>query len=157
MNENMQTRLKWYTVFCVSVLVMYLSWTFGFLDSLYTSDITKISWVIIGLYFLFSLRLGYRLHRFDRDKDRYSFSTNPEWFAGETMLSLGMIGTVVGFIYMLTTVFIDLNVEDTASVQEALGMMATGMGTALWTTLVGLIASVLLKLQLVLVDEHVDG
>jgi len=73
------------------------------------------------------------------------------------MLSLGMIGTVVGFIYMLTTVFIDLNVEDTASVQEALGMMATGMGTALWTTLVGLIASVLLKLQLVLVDEHVDG
>jgi len=31
------------------------------------------------------------------------------------------------------------------------------MGTALWTTLVGLIASVLLKLQLVLVDEHVDG
>jgi len=50
-----------------------------------------------------------------------------------------------------------LNVEDTSSVQEALGMMATGMGTALWTTLVGLIASVLLKLQLVLVDEHVDG
>ena len=68
-----------------------------------------------------------------------------------------MIGTVVGFIYMLTTVFTDINVDDTASVQDALAIMATGMGTALWTTLIGLVCSVILKLQLVLIDESTDG
>lgn len=153
----MQAKLKWWTVFCSCVLLLFLCWEFGFLHSLYASDITRLSWVILGLFFLFSLRIGYRLHTFVRERDRYSFSTNPEWFAGETMLSLGMVGTVVGFIYMLTTVFTDLDVADTASVQQALAMMATGMGTALWTTLVGLVCSILLKLQLVLVDEHVDG
>lgn len=80
-----------------------------------------------------------------------------EWFVSETMLSIGMIGTVVGFIYMLTTVFTDINVDDTASVQDALAIMATGMGTALWTTLIGLVCSVILKLQLVLIDESTDG
>tara|TARA_Y100001970_G_C14177907_1_gene828103 strand:- start:1132 stop:1575 length:444 start_codon:yes stop_codon:yes gene_type:complete len=147
----MQIKLKWWTIFCFSILIITISWFFGFIHQLYENDITKLSWLILGLFFLFSLRLGYKLHL------KKTFDTVQEWFVSETMLSIGMIGTVVGFIYMLTTVFTDINVDDTASVQDALAIMATGMGTALWTTLIGLVCSVILKLQLVLIDESTDG
>ena len=64
-----------------------------------------------------------------------------------------MIGTVIGFIYMLYSVFGNLNIADTVAVQRSLGMMANGMGTALLTTLIGLISSVLIKSQLVMAEN----
>ena len=65
-----------------------------------------------------------------------------------------MIGTVIGFIYMLYSVFNNLNIEDTLAIQQSLGHMAKGMGTALLTTLIGLISSVLIKSQLILVENE---
>ena len=71
----------------------------------------------------------------------------------ECVIQLGMIGTVIGFIYMLYSVFTNLNINDTLAVQQSLSMMAQGMGTALLTTLVGLTSSVLIKSQLVMVEN----
>jgi hypothetical protein len=150
----METRLRWWTMFCSSIVMLFLSWYFGFLATLYVTDITHISWLIIGLYFIFSMRIGWRIHRFDMKHDKQA-SSRPEWYMSEMLLSLGMVGTVIGFIYMLSTMFVDINVEDISSVQYALGRMASGMGTALWTTLTGLLCSILLKLQLVYMDEFV--
>ena len=70
------------------------------------------------------------------------------------VISLGMIGTVVGFIYMLYSVFTGIDLSDTSNLQDSLAMMAKGMGTALLTTLVGLISSVLIKCQLVVVEDE---
>ena len=54
---------------------------------------------------------------------------------------------------MLYSVFTNLNIDDTYAVQQSLSMMAQGMGTALLTTLVGLTSSVLIKSQLVMVEN----
>ena len=143
----MQTQLKWYAIFCSSLLLVYLSYYFGILHELYQTDFTKLSWVILAIFFVMSSALGYKLH-----KKNYKTS-DFEWFVAESMLSIGMVGTVIGFIYMLTTIFSGLDVQQVASVQQALSDMATGMGTALWTTLVGLIFSIIYKTQLVLVDD----
>jgi len=150
----METRLKWWAMFCASIVMLFLGWQFGFLHTLYETDVTFISWLIIGLYLVLSMRTGWKIHMFDITNNKQS-SSRPEWYMSEMLLSLGMVGTVIGFIYMLSTMFTDINVEDIASVQYALGQMATGMGTALWTTLMGLICSILLKLQLVYMDEFV--
>jgi len=61
---------------------------------------------------------------------------------------------VSGFIFMLHSVFGNLNLQDTAAIQQSLGSMAQGMGTALLTTLIGLISSVLVKSQLVMVENE---
>jgi len=150
----METRLKWWAMFCSSIVMLFLCWQFGFLTTLYNTDVTYISWLITGLYIVLSLRAGWKIHMFDITNDKQS-SSRPEWYMSEMLLSLGMVGTVIGFIYMLSTMFTDINVQDINSVQYALGQMATGMGTALWTTLTGLICSILLKLQLVYMDEFV--
>ena len=143
----MQTQLKWYAIFCSSILMVFLCYYFGILHELYQTDFTKLSWVIIAIFFAMSIALGYKLHKKDVR------TTDFEWFVAESMLSIGMVGTVIGFIYMLTTIFTGLDVQQVATVQQALSDMATGMGTALWTTLVGLIFSIIYKTQLVLVDE----
>ena len=60
-----------------------------------------------------------------------------------------MIGTVIGFLLMLGTAFTNLDVSNSAALQDALASMAVGMSTALYTTLIGLVSSLILKVQLV--------
>ena len=71
------------------------------------------------------------------------------WFIAESCLALGMVGTVTGFLYMLGTAFENIDITDTTTLQDALASMAKGMSTALYTTLTGLIASLIIKVQLV--------
>jgi len=64
-------------------------------------------------------------------------------------MSLGMIGTVTGFIFMLVATFNNLDPSNIDSMKDAISNMATGMSTALLTTLAGLLGSLAVKLQLV--------
>jgi len=147
----MQTQLKWYAILCSSVLLLFLAYYYGFAEQLYNADITKLSWIIIGIFFIMSLKTGVTLHT------KRTGTTDFEWFMAESMLSLGMVGTVVGFIYMLSVVFNTIDINQINTVQAALSQMATGMGTALWTTLVGLIFSLIYKTQLVVIDDNRDS
>ena len=75
------------------------------------------------------------------------------WFISEACLALGMIGTVSGFIIVLNSAFGSIDVSNIATLQKALSSMATGMSTALWTTLTGLVCSLSLKIQLVNLEK----
>ena len=63
---------------------------------------------------------------------------------------------LIAILMMLYTAFADIDVTSTESLTQALTFMATGMSTALSTTLVGLISSLHLKTQLVII-ETADG
>ena len=58
---------------------------------------------------------------------------------------------------MLVGAFAELNISDPDSVQQSLMNMSLGMSTALYTTLVGLIASVILKVQFFRLESHFDN
>jgi len=68
------------------------------------------------------------------------------WMFTEMLIKLGLVGTVLGFILMLGSVGEIKNV-DVASIQRILVRMSGGMQIALYTTLTGLIGSLLLSLQ----------
>ena len=78
----------------------------------------------------------------------YDQTTDVGWFVSESCLALGMIGTVIGFLLMLGTAFSDLDVTSSEALQAALASMAVGMSTALYTTLIGLVCSLIIKVQL---------
>jgi MotA/TolQ/ExbB proton channel family len=77
------------------------------------------------------------------------------WFIADLLLSLGLLGTVIGFILMLGPIS-GLDAGDQSALKGALAAMSGGMAVALYTTLTGLIGGMLLKIQGFLLDGAVD-
>jgi hypothetical protein len=77
------------------------------------------------------------------------------WFVADLLLSLGLLGTVIGFILMLGPIS-GLDSTDESAIRGALAAMSGGMAVALYTTLAGLIGGMLLKLQGFLLDGAVQ-
>ena len=73
-------------------------------------------------------------------------------FASDALMKLGLLGTIIGFILMLAPIA-GLDSADRASVKSSMGLMSDGMAVAMYTTLSGLIGSVLLQAQYYLLDE----
>ena len=77
------------------------------------------------------------------------------WFVSDVLLSLGLLGTVIGFIAMLAPIG-QLEGGDERALKAALTAMSGGMAIALYTTLAGLIGAVWLKVQGFLLDSGAD-
>lgn len=73
-------------------------------------------------------------------------------FASDTLMKLGLLGTIIGFIMMLAPIA-GLDTENREAVRSSMSLMSDGMAVAMYTTLVGLAGSVLLKIQYSLLDS----
>ena len=149
--------LKWWLIFCLTLLGFGTLYYFNMHTLLYYADVTKLSFLIIIIFIFTSVWIGrktYDLEITSVTDDKIDVG----WFIAESCLALGMVGTVTGFLYMLGTAFENIDISDATTLQDALASMAKGMSTALYTTLTGLIASLIIKVQLVNyeVGESVD-
>ncbi len=77
------------------------------------------------------------------------------WFLSGLLIKLGLLGTVVGFILMLASVA-DITSLQLTQMQQVLTKMAVGIGVALNTTLLGLIGSMVLGMQYLVLDRTAD-
>jgi len=157
------------------------AWQGGWWSRLMNSDPSGISAGIVALTAIITMWCGVRARRLERECHpgspwrsayRHSHSRGAEqaaqhlgdlthgphetawWFAGAT-IKLGLLGTVVGFIVMIGQLDLAKG-TDTAQIQALLAQMTLGMGIALVTTLVGLVANLLLGIQLLLLDRLAD-
>ena len=73
----------------------------------------------------------------------------------DILLKLGLTGTVIGFILMLLPIG-EIKDFDPQILQKLLSTMSGGMAVALYTTLTGLITSMLLKFQYFLLDSSLS-
>jgi MotA/TolQ/ExbB proton channel family len=73
-------------------------------------------------------------------------------YAGDTLMKLGLLGTIIGFIMMLAPIA-GLDAADHASVKNSMGLMSDGMAVAMYTTLTGLIGSILVQTQYYMLDK----
>ena len=140
--------LKWWLIACLTMLGIGICVYFNLHINLYESDITKISYLIIIVFVCTSIWIGNKIYLVDRLQD-YNQRADVGWFVAESCLALGMVGTVTGFLIMLGTAFSNIDVSNAATLQQALSDMAIGMSTALYTTLIGLVCSLIIKVQLV--------
>ena len=72
-------------------------------------------------------------------------------FASDALLKLGLLGTIIGFILMLAPIA-GLDAADRASVKSSMGLMSDGMAVAMYTTLTGLVGSILVRIQYYMLD-----
>lgn len=136
----------WVLVVLLQILVMAIAGYFGFFNLLYLNDATFIGFMIIFMWAVSTYFTGRNAYRCENAKEW-------QWDMKENFLSLGMLGTVIGLIIVFKDFFIlDLtNVDDAKKIILSMGL---GIATALYTTLVGLICSLFLKWQLVILDHE---
>ena len=144
----MKSLLKWWLVFCLTLLGLCTCVYFNIHKDLYAADVTRLSFLIISIFTCTSIWIGIKTYKVGIQQD-YNQKSDVGWFISESCLALGMVGTVTGFLIMLGTAFANVDVTNAATLQQALADMATGMSTALWTTLVGVVCSLIIKVQLV--------
>jgi len=147
---NNSSQFRWWLIVCFQILILSLGVFFGVWAHIWEVDITRISFVIISIWAATTVCMS-QCHR---SGCTYREKFIPVgWFLAETCLALGMIGTVAGFLIMMISAFGDIDIGNAESMQEALSSMALGMGTALYTTLVGLISSLFIKTQLINLEQ----
>lgn len=161
--EKYSILLRWWLFFAIASLgtvALYLS---GVVQKVNQADVTKISFLIYAVFTIFTIRAGLDTYYLCREAEvtarqisKYYKKSDMGWFVSDTLLTLGMIGTVAGFIYMLDTSFSKMDFQNVTSMQAVLAKMGVGMSTALYTTAAGLVCSLLLKLQMYNLTHYLD-
>lgn len=77
------------------------------------------------------------------------------WFLSSLILKLGLLGTIVGFVFMLGAIDA-IRTLSYADLPQMLGRMGSGMGVSLYTTLVGLLANMALGIQNLMLDRSAE-
>jgi biopolymer transport protein ExbB/TolQ len=84
--------------------------------------------------------------------ERLSGSNTFGAFTSDLSMKLGLFGTIVGFIMMLAPIA-GLNTDDQTAIKSSLALMSDGMAVAMYTTLAGLVGSILIKMQYQFVES----
>ena len=83
--------------------------------------------------------------------DRLRGSNGFGAFASDTLIKLGLLGTIIGFIIMLAPIA-GLDAADKVAMKSSMGLMSDGMAVAMYTTLAGLVGSILIRIQYYMLD-----
>lgn len=139
----------WWLIFAVQSTVLIFAYHYNLHLYFYENDFTFISFLIAAIWLLSSIWSGIGVYL---KKD----SSESQWFVADSCMTLGMIGTVIGFIYMMNGTFTEIDPGNVDSMRRAISSMSTGMSTALLTTLAGLVGSLFIKAQLINQDAIND-
>ena len=128
----------------------YLLFDSGLVSVMLEGDKSRLSLLILAIWLGMSARWLFLLRRIESTdaiaEDDMVRWLNHGWFAADSVLKIGLLGTIIGFILMLAPIG-ELTSFDASSLQSALAAMSAGMAVALYTTLTGLIANIILRFQ----------
>ena len=154
----MKPLLRWWLFISLTLVLTFAFYYFGLFSEVYEKDRTKLSFLIMTIFFFTSIHCGKETIKISKALEgditeneikNTDWRGNQEigWFISDFVLTIGMIGTVSGFLIMLTGAFAGVDIGDEEAMKSVLEKMSKGMSTALYTTLFGLICGCLLKIQ----------
>lgn len=139
--------IYWWVITCLQVLFFAICAKFGLYHELIGVDPTHITKLIAFIHIAACLIIGYSIWK------RHEPFSEALWYTAETQLSIGMIGTLIGFIIMLNSAFGHISGGDIESIKNSIAMIGIGMGVAIRATLLGLFSGVIIKAQLLILDK----
>ena len=154
----MKPLLRWWLFISLTIILTFAFYYFGLFAEVWDKDRTKLSFLIMIMFFFTSIHCGKETIKVsnalegnvsENEIKNIDWRGNQEigWFISDFVLTIGMIGTVSGFLLMLTGAFAGVDLNDEVAMKNVLEKMSKGMSTALYTTLFGLICGGLLKIQ----------
>lgn len=133
--------VRWWVMALAMATIIASILAMGGFSFLLENDVTYLSFVIMSVFFVFTGYYGYRLYR------GQGLGQGVMEYGENLCTSIGLLGTVIGLIMMVKGAFAGIDVNDQESIKSALVAMSSGIGSALVTTLVGLISAVLIGIQ----------
>ena len=145
---------RWIGFMLLNILAGYFLYQKEIFSLIISSDLTYISIGVIIIYVLTSMSIGFKtfLHCHE---DIY-VSVKLEWFVRSELAALGLIGTIIGLMFVLGPTFAGINPQASETITKALSTISLGVGTALWTTITALTGAVLLGVQLMNLEHSQD-
>jgi flagellar motor component MotA len=131
----------WWITNLIVASGIFWAWHSGIIAKIWHDDVTMITSGLAVLYLVTTVMIGYIAYT----KDFTNKIVDACWFLSEQMLALGMLGTVIGFIYLLTSGITSASVTDPASLAALLANMSVGLGIALYTNATGILSSLITK------------
>ena len=152
----MKTFTKWFLLNAIVLTTIFFAETKGLVSLVVKSDLSHLSIVIMLLYVIVSGMVGKLCYLADKtilskDKDALTKRADIGWFAAEHFFSLGLLGTIIGLCIATKT-----NLKDRVSVSEVVAGLKIGLNTAFYTTICGIVFSLPLQVQLMLLKFKLE-
>ena len=149
----MTTFTKWFLLNSVLLTLLFFSETRGAISLMVENDISHLTIVIMVLYVMVSGMVGRLCYLSDKINDKkreeavkhLTKRAEVGWFAAEHFFTLGLLGTVFGLCVATAT---SLNVG--TEISDIVGGLKTGLNTAFYTTICGIVFSLPLQVQLMI-------
>lgn len=145
----MQAFLRWWLMVCLMGFGLFGLFQFEKLQYILDTDQSGISILIFAIFGMLTSWIGWMTYQANKGNLATEQKIDDAYFFADSMTALGLIGTIVGLIMILGPAFANIDVSDSSTIEAAIKLMTQGMGTALITTLVGSVCSLISKLQIV--------
>ena len=159
----MTTFTKWFLLNAVMVTAIFFAEQKGLISTMVEAALSHISLLIMFLYVCISGlvgRLCYLSDRLSKDNaakkkkelDYLTKRSDVGWFAAEHFFSLGLLGTIIGLI--LAT---EGSLDSSVPTAQIVAGLKQGLNTAFYTTVCGIVFSLPLQVQLMILKFRLES
>jgi len=150
---NMNTFTKWFLLNAVVITALFFAQTKGAISLMVKNDVSYLTIVIMILYLIVSSWVGKlcyiadKIEKGTKPHARSQLGKQAEvgWFVAEHFFSLGLLGTVFGLCVATST-----SLTEGSEVSDIVSGLKAGLNTAFYTTICGIIFSLPLQAQLII-------
>lgn len=147
--------IKIFLLNVVTLTALFYAQTQGAITHIISNDASYLSILIMTLYVGTTVFLGHIAFNTDtaNKEEKYKLlkKTNIGHFVAEHTISLGLLGTVIGLAIATSN-----SLVENAVVNEIVSGLKEGLSVAFYTTISGLVCSMLLQLQLLIIGKELE-
>lgn len=158
----MTTFTKWFLINAATITATFFAESKGMVSLMIRSDSSYITILIMLLYVGLAAFVGDLCYKADQINDNKLSSSDEKsillkkadvgWFMAEHFFSLGLLGTIIGLCIATSTSLSGTQVQIT----EVVSSLKVGLNTAFYTTICGIVYSLPLQAQLMILKYRLE-
>jgi len=155
----MTTFTTWFLLNSLVVTAVFFVEQKGLVSAAIKNDLSHISILIMALYVAVSAYVGklcFLADKINKDKEQEAkrhLSKRAElgWFAAEHFFSLGLLGTIIGLV-----IATEGSLDSSLPTSQIVAGLKEGLNTAFYTTVCGIVFSLPLQVQLLILKFRLE-
>lgn len=147
--------VKWFLLVAVTTTGLFFAEQHDALSLIIKNDKSYLALVIMSIYAAMTIYVGTIAYNADvakkEEKEKLLKQTDLGWFTAEHFFSLGLLGTIIGLVIATSG-----GLSENMPVSQIVAGLKEGLNTAFFTTVCGIVFSLLLQLQLLIVKTGLE-